>query len=328
MYLLPCPLDAAPQVFELTQAQNAQIQKVRNTKAFTKISTWLHLPCPIVLLEMTLRHQSLLAKRATNVVFTINSAMFNLAQQHLHDPFPSSCGLDISCFASIHKLLLLSLATMHLMQPDRASGRGGHPTLNQVTETHIKMQSLLKEIQTRHPGAGTPYRYPASPTQQATQQLRAMIVMVLTWLGSCLRRVMLAQDGYAVASSDTGKLLDWLPQLEVHDPELTELALQLALPTDPHHWGTCAVEFRHECALWDEYACKHLHGRLLPGCSYLRCTEIGGTSEASLPTLLCSGCRRTRYCSVRCQKAAWVQGGHSDVCGRGMWAATQGSQVT
>lgn len=65
---------------------------------------------------------------------------------------------------------------------------------------------------------------------------------------------------------------------------------------------------------WEQYAVTHFHGRLLPGCSYLGCTHLGGVSEAAVCTKLCSGCRRSRYCSVQCQKAAWLAGGHSNVC--------------
>lgn len=62
------------------------------------------------------------------------------------------------------------------------------------------------------------------------------------------------------------------------------------------------------------HAVSHLNGRLLPGCCHLGCINLAGVSEAALPTLLCSGCRRTRYCSVKCQRAAWLKGGHSTVC--------------
>lgn len=72
--------------------------------------------------------------------------------------------------------------------------------------------------------------------------------------------------------------------------------------------------------LWDGFARASFHGRLLPGCSHLRCTSLAGVSEAALHTQLCSGCRRVRYCSRECQRAAWVGGGHGLVCGKGEWA--------
>lgn len=54
---------------------------------------------------------------------------------------------------------------------------------------------------------------------------------------------------------------------------------------------------------------------LLPGCGHWMCSEADGCWESSLPTLLCAGCRRVRYCSTACQKAAWVDG-HEGVCER------------
>lgn len=67
-------------------------------------------------------------------------------------------------------------------------------------------------------------------------------------------------------------------------------------------------------ARWERFANLHLDGIPLPGCSNWGCTNLAGFSESALPTLLCSRCRRVRYCSIECQKAAWVQGEHKSVC--------------
>lgn len=66
--------------------------------------------------------------------------------------------------------------------------------------------------------------------------------------------------------------------------------------------------------LLEQYAASHFASQLLPGCCYLGCTNLGGVSEAALKTQLCSGCRRARYCSGECQRAAWLEGGHRMVC--------------
>lgn len=66
--------------------------------------------------------------------------------------------------------------------------------------------------------------------------------------------------------------------------------------------------------LWERYAVQHFHGRLLPGCCNMDCANLDGVCEQALRTLLCSGCRRARYCCLACQRAAWVEGGHSVVC--------------
>lgn len=68
---------------------------------------------------------------------------------------------------------------------------------------------------------------------------------------------------------------------------------------------------------WGRYAMERYNGRLLPGCCNPGCTNLAGNSESALPTQLCSGCRRVRYCTSECQQAAWLDGGHSLLCGKG-----------
>lgn len=45
------------------------------------------------------------------------------------------------------------------------------------------------------------------------------------------------------------------------------------------------------------------------------CTNLDGVSEAALKTQLCSKCRRAKYHSMECLKAAWLDGGHKTVSG-------------
>lgn len=78
----------------------------------------------------------------------------------------------------------------------------------------------------------------------------------------------------------------------------------------------CVPSVRSEVSVvWERYAVAQFDGRMLPGCCHLGCTNLSGLSEAALHTQLCKGCRRARYCSVGCQRAAWLEGGHSKVCG-------------
>lgn len=88
-----------------------------------------------------------------------------------------------------------------------------------------------------------------------------------------------------------------------------------------HACGFNKLEFRiqgrgilssHAC--WEFFATRHLDGPPLPGCCNWACTNLDGFSEAALPTRLCSGCRRVRYCSEECQRTAWVIGEHRYVC--------------
>lgn len=91
---------------------------------------------------------------------------------------------------------------------------------------------------------------------------------------------------------------------------MEEVAMEL-LFQPPMFFGEHKTEM---AAIWERYAVAHFDGRLLPGCCNMDCTNLGGVSEAALKTQLCSGCRKARYCSAGCQRAAWVKGGHRDVC--------------
>lgn len=64
-------------------------------------------------------------------------------------------------------------------------------------------------------------------------------------------------------------------------------------------------------------------GVYLPGCSSMGCANLDGHSEMSMCNAVCGGCRRARYCSVDCQKHAWLHpslggDGHGLVCAE--WA--------
>lgn len=69
-------------------------------------------------------------------------------------------------------------------------------------------------------------------------------------------------------------------------------------------------------SVFERHAVSYLDGRLLPGCCNLRCCNLDGVTEAALKTQLCGGCRHARYCSIGCQRAAWMEGKHSSVCSK------------
>lgn len=86
--------------------------------------------------------------------------------------------------------------------------------------------------------------------------------------------------------------------------------------------STCSAPMSQSevCSIFERYAMTHFHGKLLPGCCCMGCTDLQEVSEA-LKTLLCSGCRGARYWCL--STAAWSarglcgwKGGHSGECGK------------
>lgn len=151
-------------------------------------------------------------------------------------------------------------------------------------------------------------------------QLRAVVMMMLVWLSNVRLRREGEHTRVGNAIIELGhrsepQWLAWMHDIRVHDTELADVALALTLPLQPGGWKSTVESFKQEAAVWDGYAVKHFHWRLLPSCSYLGCTNMSGISEGTLASRLCSGCRRTRYCSTECQTAAWSIGGHGSVCG-------------
>lgn len=66
---------------------------------------------------------------------------------------------------------------------------------------------------------------------------------------------------------------------------------------------------------WSNFAAESRVCPTVQRCGNFDCNNKEGCSEAALPTLLCSGCRVVRYCSVACQKFSWKFNGHAQKCG-------------
>lgn len=161
---------------------------------------------------------------------------------------------------------------------------------------------------------------PSNAFKEDLHRLEAVTVMVVGWMDSFLLRGG-RDDVWGGQFEGTNAYMRWEPDVRKHDSGLADVALSLALPLQPKRRADESSCFKKQAVAWDRYAVKHFHGRLLPGCSFLRCADVNGSGEAAVATRLCSGCRRTRYCSVECQRAAWLLGGHADMCGKGKWVA-------
>lgn len=154
----------------------------------------------------------------------------------------------------------------------------------------------------------------SSKSQHSLHKLGAVLVIALAKLNHWrLRRGM--HLGQGALDEVTESVADWLQELEQDHPQLGSAASKLFSDATQSQGSLTDQAFASlESQVWGEYALQSFQGLLLPGCCYLGCTNLAGVSEAALPTLLCSGCRRARYCSVMCQKAAWSEGGHSLLC--------------
>lgn len=137
-------------------------------------------------------------------------------------------------------------------------------------------------------------------------QLQAITALTLVQL--CLSRLDWGRRA-AIAAPGEEIIKDWLETARSYMSSCNNVRLRETMLASLA--GSCSAT--NFSLLWERYAAAHLNGRLLPGCCNLGCTNLGGVSEETLKTLLCSRCRGARYCGEECQKAAWVNG-HSAVC--------------
>lgn len=158
------------------------------------------------------------------------------------------------------------------------------------------------------------------PTLIERHRVQVVIVLCLVQLAQCWLR----WEERSNMARGSGKWLEGLLLLVsfLDKPELIALVTAQLARSPPLLSSTKTSNTRPRSpqegvgAAWERYAAKRLDGRLLPGCCHLGCTNMGGAGEAALKTLLCSGCKRARYCSIGCQRAAWREGGHHIVCGK------------
>lgn len=137
------------------------------------------------------------------------------------------------------------------------------------------------------------------------------------WLRHVLQKIKLHRDPI-LAAVGVHLLFDAVQQQELKQ----EQQRQPHCHSELERVAIARADYRHTLIeanvlitmVWELHAHDHLNGRLVLGCCHLRCNNLEGASEACLPTKLCSGCKRVRYRSLGCQKAAWQRGGHHLVC--------------
>lgn len=197
------------------------------------------------------------------------------------------------------------------------------PLKNDAGKTSVTVQSVEgmnsttdNKQSSRIAGGSLHSKALGESVEKGMHRIRATIVMVLVWLGNYRLRL---EKGKGKLPRASEVYLGLEQEVRARDAELADVACQLMLPIQSAKWRTRSECFKREAATWDELAIGNFYGRLLPGCSYLGCRNMSGTSETALQTLLCSGCKHSKYSSVSFQRDAWVMGGHLDVCGKGNW---------
>lgn len=146
------------------------------------------------------------------------------------------------------------------------------------------------------------------PLHSRLLQLKLVMGMTLLRLSTWTRRNV-TQSGLL---SKLGK------DIKTQENELSDIVQILVLPGigDARAVDDRAFRGASGKCLLEGYAVHCVDGRPQPGCCNTRCTKLVGPSEAALPTKLCSGCWKVRYCSVECQKMGWTFGHHGILCGK------------
>lgn len=275
----------------------------------THLRTFHCMPAMIAMLEAGLRDG--LHKRDLEHIFSLSCA----CQSVLMLPYGNHTPAVLTACVSLASTLRKHLCS--LTQPAAADSQRQHIAAQNVQLRRLFFESSkLPILLTGHVLAITALeslalvgcREPASTASSSETHTLHHIetLLVVSWLQVC--------KGWYETKPHVNKLSQWLREtvqelgaLRGDLLEVIKLCVQDSLPPVMQRQTWMA-------SCWEQYALSHFHGRLMVGCCSLSCTNLGGVCEAALTTQLCSGCRRARYCSVACQRDAWLGGGHCAVC--------------
>lgn len=313
-----------------------QSQKQRPTdfliQDWHKVLTWQSKPARIAVWEAVLRAAS--CPHTLPNMQRVIEITTGLVKEQLSNASPSSLAAHLSLITTLRKTLTAHTdmaaesAQTSRRQADLLVQQACMPSkmLENLFSLLVDVLSKLHELSTAHRVVPSGQRSSgaacSTPVVRGLRQLAAVLVMGhMKMLNSQLREIF----KHAAWHKADPSILDQerFHLINTYDLQLAEIAVLLMLPYPTAMREQCLTADMHsklQARLWERYALMHFDGRLLPGCCHLECNNLAGVSEAALVTKLCGGCKRVRYCSVACQQAAWLAGGHGSVCGKGGWA--------
>lgn len=284
------------------------------------LRSWCQLPGRITVLESLIREPS-----SPSTIQTVETLIRHLAlYSDMHDPKALPACLSLS--ATLGKLLNTCMYPSHPQQQGLTSDTNlvfHIPGLITSIACVLNSASIITPVQDssgsrRNVGSrgGTRLRQtlrdPTIQLQQAQmqQQLKSILLTIAVQL--CHWHVQ--QERERTSAPMMNSMKAWMGERKQQCLAMKDCPTALLTELLSEQVLSCPRPQVEVGKLLGQHAVTHFQGRLLPGCCHLRCKNLYGPSEAALKTLLCSKCRRARYCSAECQKAAWLEGGHVHVC--------------
>lgn len=244
------------------------------------------------------------------------------AQLHTSKPSipPAGSGTQ-SMLGGVLSLHLAAAARVQMLQPITAIAVTQQTTPADPEQTPTASSShqtsaaecKASDAVTKEVASGAGHLPPTCSSLLGRKNITSRTPNPASSLLSAVSKVDLTVSNVDLAESNVN-LAESNVDLTESDVDLTDSKYNLAAALVGHVFDACGVSSScTEAAAWELFAFTYLDGPILPGCGNMSCVNLNGRSEAEMATRLCSGCRRARYCSRACQKAAWV-GGHKAVC--------------
>lgn len=314
-----------------SQLPSAQTKRERQAfGGLVCLLSWLQSAGAGAVLESTMRNMNLVSFPSLLAAVRVGANMvWDVRLSNLR-----AVAVVASMAATIRKLLHMRSAANFTPDSPAAVGRPSPLThadrewsAGCVQTLSTALTCLHRTMQSKNGSTHAHLSFPGMPDQSrleheshhepATSQQRTWLLrQTVTALVLCLLQVCALQAGLEWGGGPSSKQQpQWYSDVR---SELGKMggdpgAMSKAMLQAPGVWDVTASE-TISASVYESFTTPACRQTWLPGCCHLGCTNLDGPSEASLCTLLCSGCRRARYCSVGCQRMAWIDG-HNLYCG-------------